>query len=695
MSIHVTPPPAKRAFPTEKILTNQLYIEFPPEWSTLSKRYTIYRYQLTEAQNNHRRFADRNFFARFTNAYKNQFDRPFYFYTYDAPYASLYSLIPNDQKPEPWFYPFGSTPQTQPEEIAYQTLAPDEVRPHVLLKLMMALCFYEASPNEQDRRVCQNKFYLRIKGKHKANWQTVVEFKPSVSNAGSGFQLTLSVETQRFSRVRTAEGKASESMAWGSTSTFYELFESRGHTYLRQLRPSQLASFSGDLYQQAPIKGRKAKSDWHNDGANYKESRSFAVRHVQERFRAFLTSYGFNVSLGEESLCRQPTQNSPLPVQRLGQIQVLDNRLNRSGVSTDVYLNWLNDYPFHTSDGLIPLQFRLVSLASLNENQPLLVLQDVDPTAFGLDENDKPRLLTEKGVQDPYQILYKQYPHVVKQSLNVNPNRGEDFAIAKDYLTYSFMAPSIQPMSEGFGEGELDEQQATRHRANLERNLEVCLSELWLKWVITGKVSCLSSMPCLPYMSQLVNAWGFISNNVLLFFEDGQIRFSDLETPAGKRVLQERFIPWSTIRNTFLTRIGKDEKRADVALINAHFILVDQQVLELEKTEVIAMPNWPRILDIKAQDPGKSARSREAIGVYAGGIWYSESPYQYVVSSMTSSAGREERGHHFYRIHVYNEDLPVPMATLLSLLAVSFVRKNQFTVWPYPFDLIRLHREVS
>lgn len=136
--------------------TNQLLIEFPDDWSSLLQRYTLWRYRLSEHQNNHKQFADRYFYERFTNAYKNQFDQPFYFYTFDSPTAALYTLAPHGHHPEPWLYPFGNT--AQPEEILGEMIAPDEVRPHVLLKLLVALCFYEASPNDQERRVCQSKF---------------------------------------------------------------------------------------------------------------------------------------------------------------------------------------------------------------------------------------------------------------------------------------------------------------------------------------------------------------------------------------------------------------------------------------------------------------------------------------------------------------------------------------------------------
>ncbi|RZJ86267.1 MAG: hypothetical protein EOO60_13650 [Hymenobacter sp.] len=156
--------------------TNQLHVEFPADWSRLLEHYTLWRYPLSERQNGYAHSADKRFYERFTNAYKNQFDHPFYFFFYDTT-ATLYTLLPHGQHPEPWSYSFGNA---DPEPISAEIIAPDEVRPHVLLKLMVALCFYEASPNDQERRVCQSKFYLRVRGKSGGNFLTVVEVKPTV-----------------------------------------------------------------------------------------------------------------------------------------------------------------------------------------------------------------------------------------------------------------------------------------------------------------------------------------------------------------------------------------------------------------------------------------------------------------------------------------------------------------------------------
>jgi hypothetical protein len=110
---------------TLSVLTNRLHIEMPDDWSNLLQRCSLWRYRLSERQNNHRVYADRKYFySRFTNAYKNQFDYPFYFFTYNQPFAALFTLLPHGHQPKPWHYPFGSSPQTPPEEILGEIVSP-------------------------------------------------------------------------------------------------------------------------------------------------------------------------------------------------------------------------------------------------------------------------------------------------------------------------------------------------------------------------------------------------------------------------------------------------------------------------------------------------------------------------------------------------------------------------------------------
>lgn len=672
--------------------TNQLLIELPSDWSLFLSRYSIRRYQLTKRQSEHG-YRDKSFYHRFPNDYKNQFDHPFFYFTKDDPYPALYTLVPISAAHKPWRYPFGNTADTVPEEIQSAVLDIDEVPRHVLLKLMLALCFYETGgDSEQEYRVSQNKFFLWVRNSG-PDFLIAVEVTPTVDELTYPYPMTLKVQAKWFAKAWPV-GKRSDN----SAESHFDLFHSKGHTYLRQLRPSHVATFDGDLYRQPRTSpGKNASAAWHNDGAKYKESRSYLVHHVQERFVSFLNSYGFRAVAATEPMTRFEPAYQRLPLEQFKVIQVIDNRLNKEGVSTADYVSWLSAYQYPTPSGDVTLPFKLVNETTLNADQPLLALQDVGAVAFGYDDKtNEPRLFTQANIDAPYQKLYKKLPAVVKQSLNVNYHQPEDFTVIAHYQEYGLPVSAIKPRTKAYWAASTEERLSADRTSHLVRNLEVCLTELWLKWVIAGKAPLSREADYLPFATQLSKSWGFMHDNLLLYFEQGQIQVVNLASAAGKQVLKSRFTALSKLTEHLMLRTYKDEEQAEAEIPRAFFVLVGQDIVfDIERTEIMAMPTWEAIKAKKREEAATSARGKLEINVYAGGIWYNAETARYIVSGVDSSAGKEAKGHHFYQIHQYGPVEASHLQTIISLLTVTFVRKNQFTVLPYPFDLIRLHQEVT
>ena len=701
-------PAYRKRVPQMRVPTNQLHIELPESWDALAQKYSVWRYQLSASQDAYRRHAaGPNFYASFTNAYKEQIDRPFYYYTFEKPQATLYALLPAGHTAQPWQYHFGKPQDVEVAEITGEPVTWDELQPHVVLKLMLALCFFENGPRlngnpERERRVCQSKFYLRVKDTFSGKRLIAVNVDPRVESVGDQHTLRLEVEANTFAKADPARVGS-----YAALGTFYELFASRGHNYLRQLRPGQVATFAGDMYRQADANGKRTHADWHHNGSKknpyqYQESRSYQVQHVQERLGDFLRQYGFGVAPAEEAMRFLAPRPSPLPLQRLPVVQVVDNRLNRDTVPVAAYLTWLNGHVFKSDTSEYLLKFDLVAADKITSERPVLALTDADKKAFVTDR--QAGLLALAGHQDPYRVLYDQLGSTVKQTLNVNLHEVEKFVSPADYLNYALPMPAAAPASEAgpeTDEAAKARRKAVKTLANLNLKVDVCLSELWLKWVIAGK-SAAPPADCLPLLNTLTDEWAFLTDNTLLYFEKGQFRFADMAPPAGKQFLKTRFVDWKQLKRQFMDRQAKyadkldSDLKAEEAFRKAHFVLVGQQAFELERTEAIAMPNWPAIRAIKERDPAASAKKQEALGVYAGGIWYNQAAQRYVVGGTGSSKEASATGHHIYQIHSYPEatEAPQHLVTLLSLLTVTFVRNKQFTVWPYPFDLLRLHRDV-
>ncbi|GAA4399046.1 hypothetical protein GCM10023187_10350 [Nibrella viscosa] len=666
------------------VITNQLWIENPANWTKLTERYSLWRYRLTKRQDDYRRFSKSDFFVRFTNNYKDQFDRPFYYFTHDRPTSSLYTVLKPGEQPKPWLFTFDKE-----EEILYEPVAWDELPSKIWIKLLLALCFHEASTNEQERRVCQSKFFVRAKGNE--DWFTALDLKPSVEQMADRSLLRFDVSAGFFAKVKDKPN------AWArDNKTYYEQLDSGELTYLRQLRPSKIEPFQKPLYKSTTKAGVKPGVAWYSN-AQYEETRSYIIHRIQQRLTAFLQSYGFIVSTAFETMVRQQVRPVNLPLYQLPPVQVLDNRLNKT-VPLQPYLDWLTTYDFPTSQGPKRLSVEAIDKETVDKSRPLLILQDVHKDAFARDKGtDEPvGLLACSGYTDPYPVLYSTLGDTVKQSLNVNMNALEGLTVAEHYLDYSFPRALAPYKSNQYKALSKEHRLEAKKRRQLDLKLEVSINELYLKWVISRHSADSSVTDSLPFLHQLAGKWGFMTDNVLLTLNDGSLQFTDLSTQEGKQVLADQFTDLGMIQQAFLERHPyiKSDKQEE-ALERGQFVLIGDAVIEIERTEVMAMPDYEVLLPIKESGSVAGSRSLPAISVYAGGIWFSPASGRYVVSGVNSTAGKEEHGHHLYQLHLYSEEARAYLTAMLSLLCVTFVRKNQYTVLPFPFDLIRLHRELN
>ena len=169
--------------PPMLVATNQLHLTLPPNWQPLLQQYSIWRYRLSPSQDYYRREVAKPslFYASFTNAYKAQIDQPFYYFSHDTPQSSLYTLLPVGEQPKAWLYTFGDPSRKAPEAISGELIAdPKTLRPDVLVKLLLALSFYESGLREKARRVCQSNFYLLVRSNPTGKRLFAAEIDPKV-----------------------------------------------------------------------------------------------------------------------------------------------------------------------------------------------------------------------------------------------------------------------------------------------------------------------------------------------------------------------------------------------------------------------------------------------------------------------------------------------------------------------------------
>jgi hypothetical protein len=150
--------------------------------------------------------------------------------------------------------------------------------------------------------------------------------------------------------------------------------------------------------------------------------------------------------------------------------------------------------------------------------------------------------------------------------------------------------------------------------------------------------------------------------------------------------VEESYISYKDLK----ARYGKEiRNRADKSLTHPGFY------------EILGITNDTKLKKYYKQHLGlvfESARDKSVIPVYQG-IWYEPTSQYYLVGSKDSMNGmksNQERGFVYREIQCHNwQSGPSELKQFLSeeffpLLEVNFIRHNNYTVYPFPFNLIQI-----
>lgn len=97
--------------------------------------------------------------------------------------------------------------------------------------------------------------------------------------------------------------------------------------------------------------------------------------------------------------------------------------------------------------------------------------------------------------------------------------------------------------------------------------------------------------------------------------------------------------------------------------------------------------------------PFKSVRSGDVISVYQG-IWYAPDRHQYLVGDKGSRKIDQEKGFVLRELLVHQGDTDEKLlfstlkTNFFPMLHVNFIRHNQYTVYPFPFNLIKIWNKI-
>jgi len=691
------------------ITTNIIVDKVEIDYNQLDAKYKLVRFQIPE-QFRFKAKNDKNAHFYLHSEYKEFFENPYYFYSHDKynqkEYSefALYALFSKEEEIKPLQFTFLDN------EAKYQIidLKDSKLKLHVLLKVLLANYFYNQS--EKARRICQSKFY--IIGRETTKYMTTC-----VNIENRHYKTTDEIE--EFNIIPSAVDfvKKDQKDIKEHYPKYYEYFEKtvkEGLEYMRQLKPSEVKAFDGQIFQlrNTSVKNR-ANLEWHTDNeSKQKNTRGYVTYKFQKKYVEYLQDL-----LGEKSVKRKVLTTAKefkpkikkaqvkgigetgLPIKMLEKVYVYDNRLQNpdkketfSKIRKKSYIELLSQYSKEQDYNINFVSVNYNDISNPNFRKPVLIIQDVVGSEFNFENDQEAKnksiggFLGEQGFEDPYKILYQKFNHFPKQSLNVNTvtpfNRNGKARFNENNYSEYFNYPLFD-----YNEDKL-----------FEYKLAICLNELLFKHFIINNIPVFdfnNSTNRLPWLSSDKGMkYLFMHDQTLMYIDNKKMQFADLAKKEGKlkrkELLEQNNIDWYKLKDEFEAKYylnGKEESKKETKWKNARFIFSENLALEIEEPIEKILFNF---------DKGDKIRKREGTADGIVGVWYEPMEKIYTVGSSTSPKfGQMSRANRIRKFYTYQDDNEFTMNDFFETLTVGFVRNKQYTVYPFPFDLIKLYNEIK
>jgi len=176
------------------------------------------------------------------------------------------------------------------------------------------------------------------------------------------------------------------------------------------------------------------------------------------------------------------------------------------------------------------------------------------------------------GAPDPYEVLYAAFPHLPKQSLGVNLRDADEKKglATHDYLSYGLPGPGKEE--------------------EFCQKLQMALYQLYLKDVIANERSVQERLPFYPTPFLFISKRriGDRSHELLLHLEKDTLRFTNLQSPGGRRARDELLarlgIDWAKMEERMLDKYHMlKENRTNEELPRYDIIVGSETFIELEE----------------------------------------------------------------------------------------------------------------
>ncbi len=751
--------------------------------TTLQENYQLLIIEMPDIYINSK---DNQKYPKLHNAYKEQLELPYYFFSPKGVKPVIYILFEkeNDKKKDVSLVFNFLNDKTNFETVVAQEkdileLCTDD-NLHILAKLFLADYFYNY---KKIYRICQGKFYIH--SRQSGIWATVLEIGISKIKGTSEFYF------DQKATFLVKEDKSKINTQYISSDFYCELLQ--GEKYYKQVKTSYVKTWQADKKETKElwkvISGTHKNSPsikWFEDGNNITRCKSFLLQEFQEKLLNHCKE-----KLGTDCASQQiHTMEQVVPmtqfgtqtksdISKKGSLEgygfIIDNQGKK--ISTGLYLKLLNevgllDLRFKEVENInkIPFQkyvdffnnyakekkykinFSEITLSELeNTKKPILVLQDVEKQLFQSEEKDDKDTIVKKAgflfsngfCDDPKPQLYNDFAKIVAlQTMNVNTNEAEEHTI-NSYFQYEMLGDCLKGFGNSFveikenlnieekeikkayktEEGNVSEETKERRKENeklkkhftlITNKIDVCLNELLLKYYLVHKLPIKNyldnpnnSLPCLIKTPSLVN-YAYMYEGFFMYVDNKNIlQFIDLQDQKGKEqrnmLLDDWGIDWNKLDKEFsirnYTREGENgegndkmywkdkqqKSKHEKELRETHFIFSKSLILSIEDTNERVLHKYDPNKQGKSQRKGEHKTALE-------GIYFSNKKQIYTVGykSLNQTA---EHSVIVRDLHYYEKPDNFKIEDLLQTLSVQFVRNQQYTVYPYFFDLLNLYRK--
>lgn len=412
-----------------------------------------------------------NQYAFLHNWAKDNLDQPYYL---NVPSKKLYVLAPKNEPALELTF--------EDKKLSCDVYADYKSRDklHIIIKLLLAQYF-----TLSENFVSNDKFYLHASVNRSKTWATVLKVDISDNYKNTRvIEFLIKDEASRLSKITFEEYQK-----FHSRDIIYGQSIKNGQLYFKQLKRKEIKDFQGLLFVKPKGFGNtKTQINYHSimDAAGHETSKAYLLERFSTKFLQFIGGFGIEAFPKILTLTKIESNRTGLEIQNFA-VTLIDGRKVKKKPLSEIFQN---------SDAIIFLE---KNLADLNES---------DNCLFVMDYNREDFIERFKGETDPYKAFKESSAHIgiAKQGICINENYFDEDAndsgnSGQDYLTY-----------EGLG------------KEDLERNLGICVTQLFLKKILLTKTAAL-----LPH-NELLNNHCFCYRDYLLYAEGDKLEIEKFDS---------------------------------------------------------------------------------------------------------------------------------------------------------------------